>query len=453
LHIDNYSFILYIVTVELKYCHSQCCFSCSITKGSKELGKMDYMTSDRTVGNVQLMQRINRLKVINIVRQNGQISRPEIIKKTGLSPSTITNIISYFIEKDLVREIGSVDSKEVGRKAVIIQFNTEAYEIIAIDVNIDRIIISLTDLTGEIKKMREVPLDPLLQEVEILRLLRHEIQITLDHQAENINGQISKKIGGIGIAISGIVKNSDRVVLSSNLKWKGLSLREYFKSIFDLEVYVENSSKTKALYELKKGNNTNEKNIIFLDLTMGVGIVSIFENKINEAVIGEFGHTTVKKDGPLCFCGNRGCLELLCSVESIVNAASSMVKQGKCSILQKLLNKKKDNISYELILEALSQGDTDVIDIIKENGEYLGIGIANLINIFNPQKIIVNGDLLLQSDLLYQTALEVAATRAYEEFYNDLKIEKVNVSIENAIKGITLNVVDRLFDLPNINNY
>ena len=85
------------------------------------------MTADRTVGNVQLMQKINRLKVLNLIRQCGTISRPEICKKTGLSASSVTNIITYFMQRNLVMELGSVDSKEVGRKAVLIKFNAEAY--------------------------------------------------------------------------------------------------------------------------------------------------------------------------------------------------------------------------------------------------------------------------------------------------------------------------------------
>ena len=308
----------------------------------------------------------------------------------------------------------------------------------------DRIIISLTNLAGELKKMKKTLLSPVLKDYEVLDLIGREIGGFIESSSGG--GEIPR-IMGIGIAVSGPVKNSDRLILSSSMKWKGMSLKEYFESIFKLPVIIENSSRTKALYELRKANNIIEKNLIFLDLTMGIGIVNFYENKINEAVIGEFGHTTVKEDGPLCFCGNRGCLELMCSVKTILSRTEELLGQGKCSVLREILKRRNAPLDYERILEASEQGDPDILGVIRENGEYLGIGIANIINIFNPQKIIINGDLLLKSDYLFKTAIEIAKERAYEDFIRDLKIEKVNISIEDAIKGISMNVADRLFEL------
>ena len=106
-------------------------------------------------------------------------------------------------------------------------------------------------------------------------------------------------IVGIGIAVSGLVLNDERLEISASLKWKGLSLKEYFEKIFKLPVYVQNNSKTKALAVLRKNGINTEENIIFLNLTMGVGIINFYKNEINESVIGEIGHTTVKGWSPL----------------------------------------------------------------------------------------------------------------------------------------------------------
>lgn len=396
------------------------------------------MKLDNAVGNVQLMQKINRLKVFDCIRQKGPVARPEIAKLTGLSPSSITNIVSHLLEKKLVTEVGTVDSKEVGRKATLIEFNPSSMKVISINIESSNINLALTDLAGEIIKIKNMPVNRLARDFEIMNLIKREIGLIMN---EDI------KVAGIGIAVSGLVQDEEKLVISSSMRWKGLSLKQFFENTFNIPVYVQNNSRTKALWELRNYNNEDERNIVFLDLTLGVGIINFYDHKINEAVVGELGHTTVKKDGPLCFCGNRGCLELMCCVDAVVNQCNELLQQGKCKILQSILDENNAGISYEIILQAYEKGDSEVGGVLKECGEYLGIGLANIINIFNPQRIIINGDLLLTSDFIYKTALEESNKRAYEQFLKNLKYEKVNIGIEQALKGVSLYVADKLFDL------
>ena len=278
-------------------------------------------------------------------------------------------------------EVGRVNSKEVGRKAVLIRFNPAAANIISVNIEISGIDIAFTDLDGSIIKKRTLKLSDRINEYEILKMIEKEISMILD-KTKDLE---FSNIVGIGIAVSGLVLNDERLEISASLKWKGLSLKEYFEKIFKLPVYVQNNSKTKALAVLRKNGINTEENIIFLDLTMGVGIINFYKNEINESVIGEIGHTTVKKDGPLCFCGNRGCLEVMCSVDTIVDKCNRLLQQGRCLLLKDLIEKKNTPITYEAIIEAFSIGDDDVRNVLTECGQYLGIGIANIINIFNPK--------------------------------------------------------------------
>ena len=180
---------------------------------------------------------------------------------------------------------------------------------------------------------------------------------------------------------------------------------------------------------------------------MGVGIINFYENKINNAVIGEFGHTTVKKDGPLCFCGNHGCLEMMCSVDAVLHNCDELLKAGKCEILKTLMEESDEALSYRLVLEAFRNGDNDVKGVLEECGKYLGIGLANIINIFNPQRIIINGHILLSCNFIYETAVEEAKQRAHEQFIRDMKFETVGIGVEEAVKGVSLFVTDRIFEL------
>lgn len=394
------------------------------------------------VGNVRLMQRINRLKVLEIIQSKGPLARPEIAKMTGLSPSSITNIITCLLERSLVAEMGTVESKDVGRKATLIRFNPSEHSIVAVNVEVDKAYIALTDLSGLILAMRALPIDRHLLELDVLDLIKKEIILLLDDKSIRRD-----KIIGIGLAVSGLVQDESRFVFSSSLRWKGLSIKEQFENLFQIPVFIQNNFRTKALWALNKHVEDSERNVVFLDLAMGVGIVSFFEHRINEAVIGELGHTTVKKDGPPCFCGNRGCLELMCSVDAILNNCQEGLSQGRCGILAGLIRTGDGKLTYEAVLQAFAKGDADVRAVLRECGEYLGMGIANIINLFNPQRIIINGDLLLQSDFIEQTAKDEAGKRANEELTRGLKYQKVVIGIEESIQGVAIYVAGRMFEL------
>jgi len=431
---------------------------------------------NEAIGNVQLMQKINRLKVLNYIRRHSGVARPEIAKNTGLSPSSVTNIVSYLLEKKLVIETGRVATREVGRKATLIKFNPLAANVISVNIEINKIIIAVTDLEGNIIRKKEIKLPKKEKEDVILKDIEKGISSIMSDKQRNSEHE---KIIGIGIAVSGVVTGDERLEISASMQWKGLPLREYFEKLFNLPVFIQNNSKTKALAVLRQNGVEADENVIFLDLAMGVGIINLYKNEINEAVAGEIGHTTVKKDGPLCFCGNRGCLEVMCSVDAIINQCKELLTKGKCPVLRKILEKKtneakfvevgdsnyqeisedlndkydndindiEQHISYEAILEAFNKGDKDVEKVLSECAEYLGIGIANIINIFNPSRIIIDGDILLESDFIYEKALTEARKRAYEQFTRNIKINKVEIDANKAIKGISHYVTDKIFDL------
>lgn len=392
------------------------------------------------VGNVQLMQRINRLKVLDVIRAKGPIARPEIARQTGLSPSSITNIIGYLMERNLVTDMGTVDSRDVGRKAALLCFNPSGHRIVAANVEADRAYIALTDLSGAVFSVREIPLNVRMMDFEILNLVKKEI-------GRLIGADGSESILGMGLAVSGLVQDEGRLVLSSSLRWKSLSIKEQFESLFRIPVFIQNSSRTKALWALKKHVAEADRNVVFLDLARGVGIVSFCDHRINEAVIGELGHTSVKKDGPQCFCGNRGCLELMCSVDAAVNGCLEQMAGGNCPVLSELAGNRPEAVDYAMALEAFRMGDDGVRAVLVECGQYLGMGIANIINLFSPQKIIINGDELLKSDFLYETALAEAASRANEAMARGVQYHKVAIGTGESIQGLAMYVTDRLFEL------
>ncbi len=395
------------------------------------------------VGNVQLMQKINRLKVLEFIRSECNISRANISKLTGLSPSSVTNIVSHLLEIKLVIETGTIDLGEVGRKATNLRFNYAAYGIISVNIEALKLEIALTDLIGNIFYIKEILFDRLMKDFEILNIIKEETFYLLNHK----NKYLDAEIAGMGIAVSGLVKEESEIVLSINMKWKELFLKEQFENIFHLPVYIQNISKSKAIWAIRKYLNEDGKNVVFIDFKTGIGIISIYEHKIIEAVAGEFGHTTVKKDGPLCFCGNRGCLETISSSDYAINECRELLSNGKCIILKEIMYMGEKELNFDTLMEAFNKGDVDVTEVLMECGEYLGIGIANVINVFNPKRIIIDENDMLKSEFVYDIVIKEANKRAFDFFTSNLKFEKVDIKHTEIMQGISLYVVKKLFEL------
>ncbi len=387
-----------------------------------------------SVGNVQLIQRINRVKVLDYIRKYGPVARTVLAKNTNLSLSSITNIINHLLSAGLVLQSEPISSQNVGRRASLIEFNASAMEIIAVDIEPDAAEIALTDLTGRALLTRSLSLCQLRDPSSVLSALESEIRNVLKE---------SNKVCAIGIAVNGHVLDDRGVVVSSIMRWKAVDVKSYFRDKFEgLHVYVTNNSKTKACWQATHMDAEAADNMIFLDLTSGVGIISFYGGKINESVAGELGHTTVMKDGPRCFCGNRGCLELVCSVDYILSRCRAAYEQGKCQWITD-----PSSLTFDEAIAAFEHNDEEVTEIFKECAEYLGIGIANIISIFEPRTIVINSDKLTRCDFIYKTALAEAENRAYNIFPVPTKYERVAVGTAQSLTGTSQYVADRLFAL------
>ncbi len=387
-----------------------------------------------SVGNVQLIQRINRVKVLDYIRKYGPAARTRVAEQTNLSLSSITNITNYLLGRGLVSQGETITSKNAGRRASLIEFNASAMQIVAVNVEPDGVELALSDLDGK-------------------ALITRRIVPERFHDADCVLGEIEAEIRelltdaknpvAIGIAVNGHVEGARGIVTSSTMRWKGVRVGEFFKKRFDgLYVYVTNNSKTKARWQIKRLGEAAADNLIFLDLTSGVGIISFYGGKLNEAVAGELGHTTVMKDGPLCFCGNRGCLELVCSVEYILSRCREAHEAGGCKWMEGI-----EKLKFSDAVAAFEQGDEQVRDIFRECAEYLGIAIANIISIFEPKIIVINGDKLTRCDFIYQTARDEAEKRAYAMSITPNRYERVEISAEQALAGAAQYVADCLFAL------
>ena len=388
------------------------------------------MTAKKTVGNAQLMQKMNRLQVLDFIRNNAPVSRPAVAEATGLSLSSITNIVNYLMEQRVVAETGVENMSRVGRKATLLRFNGRAYRLICVYLEIEKLTVCCTDLTGVIYDKSSVSL-PVFSGDEngsrqILQHIRGAVMPMLNRSRE-------ENILGIGIAVSGLVLEDSNYVLSISLRWKAYNVRRELEEYFNKPVFIENISITRAVWQLSHEKGIRERNIMFLDLDNGVGAVQFINGKLNRSLIGEIGHTTVERSGDLCFCGNHGCLEAMCSPERVVR-------------LYREARPECPDADFADVVEACRRKDADAMRIVAECGEYLGIGLASVVNIFHPEKIILNSGTYAGCEEFFRAAIDCMKHRAYSELIRKLTVEQVYIDDNDSCRGIAVHLCDGVFE-------
>lgn len=380
---------------------------------------------NKQVGNVQLMQQMNRLKVLDFVRRHPDVSRPCIAENTGLSLASITNTTSYLLDLGLIYESGVEKVGRVGRKSVLLRFCATKYDLICIYISEKYINIAYTDLEGKTKERIKIDAVNLSLEETMAELQENVLSLVKRYGKE--------RILGIGVAISGLILDDSRFVMSARLKWKSFDIKKTLEKSTGLPVFVDNVSRTKAVWYFCRKGNINKDNMLFIDMENGIGAVQFFDGAISRSTLGEIGHTTVERNGEPCFCGNKGCLEAMCSPQRLL------------SLYESVSGKKLNSLSE---LDKLYKGDDkDAIYAVSECGRYLGIGFANLVNLFNPSVMVINTGDFDGCPSLIKEAEQELHRRAYPSLSQKLVIKQTLETEDNIIYGTAFNLCDRLFDI------
>ena len=365
--------------------------------------------------------------MLDFIRRNPNITRPVIADETGLSLASITNITSYLLESGLLTESGIEPAERVGRKSIFLRFHTEAYGLILVSLKESLADISYTDLDGKVLSRQALDISGLSQS-QVIALLEQRI-------SDFIQKHTDKRPLAIGVIFSGLVLDNSRFVLSSSMKWTQLDIKKSLEESTSLPVFVENISRVKAVWYANSSKKRDVKNMLFVDLENGIGAVQLSHGVINRSVLGEIGHTTIEKDGEPCFCGNRGCLEAMCSAQRVKK-------------LYALYAKKTDDshITLAEINALCRQSDTYALAAVKDCAQYLGIGLANLITLLHPSMLVLNIGDFSQCPALLEEAVQQCRLRTYPTLTQDITICYVDITGKEALRGAAFEVCDRLFD-------
>ncbi len=229
----------------------------------------------------------------------------------------------------------------------------------------------------------------------------------------------SSQLDSISLAVAGAIDLDQGVITSSpNLPgWHDIPLRDIVKERYGLDAFLINDASAAALGEYHLGAGKGVSNLIYITVSTGIGGGIIINDKLylgRCGSAGEIGHMTIDVNGQRCNCGNIGCLETLASGTAMAKEAIRRISQGEKSSLTEIAEGKIENITAEKVSIAAQGGDSLALEVISKAATYLGVGMVNLINIFNPEMIIVGGGVAQMGDLLLNPARQVVRERAFQ---------------------------------------
>jgi glucokinase-like ROK family protein len=344
------------------------------------------------------VRRKNRSIILDCLRVNNTLSRAGLAAETGLNPSTVSNIITELIQEGLVRETELLPSAN-GRPGRLLELSPGGGCAIGLEINVDYITSVLTDFRANVLWRTRIRSNPDEPQQVILENAGRLIEQGLS--AGQVQGL---RPLGIGVGLPGLVDlHTGQLKLAPNLKWREVPMRQILADWFTLPVYVENEANAAALGEYYFGVARGIENTIYLSAGIGLGAGVMIGGKLfrgSRGYASEVGHMTIQPDGELCACGKRGCWETLVGPRAVVRRVQHSLQAGVQTMMGAIAGGDFRGITFEIVVQAAAAGDPPALSALDQVGRNLGLGMANLVNIFNPELIVLGGALNLASPYL-----------------------------------------------------
>ncbi|WP_059102987.1 ROK family transcriptional regulator [Shouchella shacheensis] len=354
------------------------------------------------------IKKKNKQWVYDIVQAYGPITKPDIVKQTKMSPTSIGRIVSELIEENLIKERQHA-TNSVGRNAVQLELQKNAKWSIGIEIDLDIVRLGIMNLNAELVLLESYTHHTRERPEETLAFICEQINQVIGQE------QLKKEnILGIGIGIPGYVDDVNGILIrSGQLMWKDIAVKSVIEKETKLNVVVDNELKMRAIAEKHARTFEDDANIVLIGIGSGIGSAIIINGEIyrgdtNKA--GEIGHTIVNPQGNLCDCGRMGCLATYTSEKALLQQASSGLDVQTMSELFRLY----------------SQGNQGAVNIFDQATTYLAIALGNVYSTFDTTSIILSGSFFQKSfeirELMNRKMSQyMPYNHQVDIFYSDLK--------------------------------
>lgn len=404
-------------------------------------------TDHEFIGDQESLRQTNLSTVLTHLRHNAPISRAALAEITGLNRATITRLVRELIDLGFVRETG-VQSVRAGRPSILLQLEPDTGCIIGAEIEVKFGSITLTDLAAHVLWRHEVDFGDHDEPNAVL-----DNMVKLIRQAFLKAGERNRPILGLGMSLPGLVDVSSGVLLfAPNMRWSDVPVKECLEKEFDIPIYVDNKANMAALAESYFGSARGCEYVLYINVTAGVGAGIVLHQRIMQGVsglAGEVGHMTINPDGPECNCGSRGCWETYVSALAVFRRVREAILDGEESQLADVVRDGFERITMPLIVEAARKGDRVALDSFGETGYYLGIGLANLINTFNPEKVVLGGYVTQAYEFLLPVIQKTVQERALRWPREAADIVMATYLNDASLMGAVATVYGQILSNPN----
>jgi len=373
-----------------------------------------------TLGNSIAVRRWNLSSIFKLIRKRGPISRIELSKISGCSAGTVSNHVRTLIKKGFVIETKKGISSG-GRKPRQLMINPNKAYVFTIEIEVNQIKIVIFDL--EIKVITK-SIIPIIYKDDYKKTLE-QVFFEMDKMREEKNLK-SNNLLGIGVAVPGLIDKVKGVLeFAPNLGWKNVHISKIFKDKYGLPIVLNNEAKAAAIGE-REYIYPDISNMVFVSINEGIGCGIFFNSELYRGAsgnAGEFGHIIIDANGPLCHCGNKGCWEALASENFIVNS------------YLKLPNSNKELTKKE-IYQLGKNGDKKIMEIFKEAGKNIGIGLVNIVNGLSPELLVIGGGIVEIKDYIYEEIIKKLEESALSISYKKVEIKFSELGSLAAVYGL-----------------
>lgn len=392
-------------------------------------------------GNRDLIKEINRNLVLNLIKNRGPISRTEIARLSGLSPATISGIAADFIASGLVDEMGEGESTG-GRRPVLLRLNHQAGFVVGVKLMEDAITSAVTDLDANVLYHRVTTLEDARDVSAVLGAIVRAIEMTIEKSGVERAGVL-----GIGIGMAGVIRGKEGLChYSPFFGWRDVKVAGPIEAHFGLPVCIDNDVNTLTIAEQWFGYGHGVDDFVVVTVGRGIGAGIVANGQLCRGALGgagEFGHITLAAEGPLCDCGKRGCLEALASDPAVFRMVRERIAAGEESVLTGI-----EVPTLQDVIRAAEGGDQVARGVLASSGRWLGVGIANLVNILNPQLVIVAGEGVRAGEYRFQVMREAIGMHAFDGLAKELKIVIEPSGDETWARGAASLVLGEIFKHP-----
>jgi glucokinase-like ROK family protein len=405
---------------------------------------LDFFSDETISGGVAYKNKALAKEIIKQLNSSGDLTIPELSRELNTSTPKTTSLVNDLIKDGLIVDLGKIDSTG-GRRANIYGLVSSACYFIGVDVRRYYISIGLMDFKKHMTKIEEKIPYPLENTQASLTALINIIRKFIKDQ-----GIAKNKILGIGINLSGRVNNITGYSYSY-FHFHEEPLAATIQNELGIKTFLENDSNSMAYGEYAQGVVSGEKNVLFINLDYGTGSGVIIDGKVyygKSGFSGEFGHIPFYDNDIICGCGKKGCLETEVSGQALLRKVKEKIAAGSSSILQKK-NKHLEDIKLEDLIEAAKNEDVLIIELLAEMGEKLGRALAILINIFNPELVILGGTLSETGDYLRLPARSALNKYSLSLVNNDTQLKQSKLGEKAGVMGACLIARNKVLSLEN----